>query len=183
VTATWLGTAREELATTRILDAAGEMFARDGVASVGMAEVAEAAGCSRATLYRYFPNRDALRGAFVRREARRLGDELARRVARSADPAKRFEAAVLGAVDAVRADPMLAAWFGPESAGIATDLAGASEVIESLAAGFLADLGAADGDAARWVVRGVVSLLSMPGRDRAEERRFVQRVLAPAVLG
>jgi AcrR family transcriptional regulator len=189
MTATWLGTAREELATTRILDAAGQLFACDGVASVGMAEVAAAAGCSRATLYRYFPNRDALRGAFVRREARRLGDKLARRAARSSDPAKRLETAVLGAVDAVRADPVLAAWFGPESAGIATDLAGASEVIEALAAGFLADLGAAgadavaDPDTARWVVRGVVSLLSMPGRDRAEERRFVQRVLVSAVLG
>ena len=100
MTATWLGAAREELATTRILDAAGELFARDGVAPVGMAEVAEAAGCSRATLYRYFPKRDALRGAFVRREARRLGDELARKVAQTADPAKRFEAAVLGAVAA-----------------------------------------------------------------------------------
>jgi hypothetical protein len=78
---------------------------------------------------------------------------------------------------------MLSAWFGPDSTGIATDLAGASEVIESLASGFLGDLGAGEADAARWVIRGVVSLLSMPGRDRAEERRFVRRVLVPAVLG
>lgn len=199
MTAPWLAEEREELATTRILDAAAGLFARDGVGSVGMAEVAAAAGCSRATLYRYFPNRDALRMAFVQREARRLGVEIAAATARRSDPATRLEAAVLKAVDAVRADPLLAAWFTPESAGIAVDLAAASEVIESLAAAFVGaeGLGAegvgAEGvegagadvardDAARWVVRVVVSLLAMPGGDRAEERRFVRHVLVPAVL-
>lgn len=189
MTAPWLAEEREELATTRILDAAAGLFARDGVGSVGMAEVAAAAGCSRATLYRYFPNRDALRMAFVQREARRLGVEIAAATARRSDPATRLEAAVLKAVDAVRADPLLAAWFTPESAGIAVDLAAASEVIESLAAAFVGAEGVegagadvARDDAARWVVRVVVSLLAMPGRDRAEERRFVRHVLVPAVL-
>lgn len=183
MTSTWLAGEREELASTRILDAAGELFARDGVASVGMADVAAAAGCSRATLYRYFSNRDELRMAFVQREARRLGAELARKVRTTSDPARRLETAVLGAVDAVRADPLLAAWFAPGAAGIAVDLAAGSEVIESLAGGFVGDGdGDRDSDVARWVVRAVVSLLAMPGRDRAEERRFVRHVLVPAVL-
>lgn len=182
MTASWLAGEREELASTRILDAAGELFAVQGVAAVGMAEVAAAAGCSRATLYRYFANRDELRMAFVQRETRRLGAEIATRTSRIADPAKRIETAVLRAVDAVRGDPLLAAWFAPDSAGIAVDLAAASEVIESMAAGFVGG-DHADGDGARWIVRAVVSLLTMPGRDRAEERRFVRHVLVPAVLG
>lgn len=53
----WLGTRRAEVAADRILDAAGELFAHNDVSSVGMNEIAHAAGCSRATLYRYFENR------------------------------------------------------------------------------------------------------------------------------
>ncbi len=187
MTSTWLGTARQDLAASRILDAAGELFARDGVEAVGMGDVAKAAGCSRATLYRYFPNRDALRMAFVQRSARRLGAELAREVAHIGDPAEQLETAVLQAVAAVRADPLLATWFDPESAGIAVGIASGSEVIESLAEEFLGSrasvAGTKAGEAARWTVRVVVSLLSMPGRDADEELRFVRNVLVPAVLG
>ncbi|MGB3409828.1 MAG: helix-turn-helix domain-containing protein [Microthrixaceae bacterium] len=187
MTGTWLGAARQDLAATRILDAAGELFAQAGVATVGMAEVAETAGCSRATLYRYFPNRDALRMAFVQRSARRIGAELAVQVADIEDPAQQLETAVLKAVAAVRADPLLATWFNPASAGIAADLAAGSEVIESLAEEFLGNretvVGAKISEAARWTVRAVVSLLSMPGRDADEELRFVRNVLVPAVLG
>ena len=44
----------------RILDAAGELFADKPAATIGMHEIASAAGCSRATLYRYFPGKQAL---------------------------------------------------------------------------------------------------------------------------
>ncbi|MCB1004812.1 MAG: helix-turn-helix transcriptional regulator, partial [Acidimicrobiales bacterium] len=71
----WLRAERASLAAEQLLDAAGELFARDGVAAVSMADVADAAGCSRATLYRYFDGKDALRTAYVHREARRIGAE------------------------------------------------------------------------------------------------------------
>ena len=45
-----------------------------------MNEIARAAGCSRATLYRYFENREALRTAYVHREAYRLSREIKRRI-------------------------------------------------------------------------------------------------------
>ena len=79
----------------RILDAAGRLFAERGVAAVGMAEIAEAAGCSRATVYRTYENRHMLRLAFVQREARRLGVAVAAKVRRIDDPARRLEVAVL----------------------------------------------------------------------------------------
>jgi len=56
----------------RILDASEQLFTRHDPGSVGMKEIAKAAGCSRATLYRYFENREALRTAYVHRETRRL---------------------------------------------------------------------------------------------------------------
>ena len=44
--------------TSAIVEAAAHALARDG--DVSMADVADAAGVARATLYRYFPNRHAL---------------------------------------------------------------------------------------------------------------------------
>lgn len=180
---TWLGPERDELAATRILDAAGALFAARGVGAVDMTEIAAAAGCSRATLYRYFADRHALRAAFVQREARRLGAAVAARIEPVREPARRLEVAVLAAVEGVRSTPTLAAWFRAESAGTAAALAGASEVIEELALTVLdAGRGQRARDRARFVVRVIVSLLAAPGRDAAEERRLVRDLLVPAVL-
>lgn len=182
----WLTDEREALAFDRILDAAGELFAANGVTGVGMAEIATAAGCSRATLYRYFEDRHALRVAFVHREARRLGAAIATEVADVRDVGERLTAAVLAAVDGVRRTPTLAAWFAEASGATATALARSSAVIEGMTAAFLDGGGAVPvddtRDRARWVVRIVVSLLTMPGDDPAEERRLVERFLVPAVM-
>src|SRR5690606_8557003 len=72
----WLAARRTEVAADRILDAAGELFAQKEAATVGMHEIAAAAGCSRATLYRYFENREALYTAYVHRESHRLYREM-----------------------------------------------------------------------------------------------------------
>ena len=72
----WLASRRTEVAADRILDAAGELFAEKEAATVGMHEIASAAGCSRATLYRYFENREALYTAYVHREKYRLYREM-----------------------------------------------------------------------------------------------------------
>jgi AcrR family transcriptional regulator len=76
----WLATSRSEVAADRILDGAAALFTGRDAATVGMHEIARAAGCSRATLYRYFENREALHTAFVNREAYRLfrvvGDQI-----------------------------------------------------------------------------------------------------------
>ena len=152
----------------QILDAAAGLFAERGVNAVGMGEVARAAGCSRATLYRYFPDRRSLHVAFVHREARRIGA-----LVPTGDPA----AAVLAAVREVRARPELLAWFGTADAGTTAALAQSSEVVEALG---LAAVG--DPDVARWLVRVVVSLLIVPGRDDAEERAIVERFVVPGVV-
>ena len=72
----WLSERRTEVAADRILDAAEELFTRHDPGSVGMNEIAKAAGCSRATLYRYFENREALRNAYVHRETHRLSEAI-----------------------------------------------------------------------------------------------------------
>ncbi|MGW6623113.1 TetR/AcrR family transcriptional regulator [Nocardia sp. NPDC055002] len=180
----WLAADRADLAAERIIDAAAELFAEHGVAAVGMAEIAKAAGCSRATLYRYFDNRHAVRLAFVHRETRRIVAQLDERFRDITDPGERIVAAMLGAVEEVRANPLLIAWFRPADSGTAGRISQDSDVIESLAATIFAPTDLTDPERsrlARWLTRVIVSLLSAPGRDAADERAMLEEFVAPVV--
>jgi AcrR family transcriptional regulator len=174
----WLEEDRSRLASERILDAAGELFARHGVAAVSMGDVARAAGCSRATLYRHVADRRELHLAYAHREARRVGELVAAETARLRSPERRLVASVLAALRHVRASPALAAWFAEGDAAATAALAHDSPVIEALGRAVTDDP-----LAARWLVRVVVSFLVAPGRDEAEERALVRRFVAPVVSG
>ena len=206
---TWLREEQTGLAVDKLLDAAGRAFAADGVQASTMARVAAEAGCSRATLYTYFPNRRALHVAFVNRAALDIARRAGERLAVVSDPAERLVEGVLSAVAEVRAVPQLAVWFTAPDVGIATELSNRSEVLDAITEAFMAGLGVGDETAgnhagnhagnatddqdegglehlrprARWVVRVVVSLLSMPAADPAEERAIVEQFVVPSVLG
>ena len=180
----WLGSRRAEVAAERILDAAGELFAGQGVAGIGMNEIARAAGCSRATLYRYFENRDALHRPYVHREARAVHRALATSLVGISDPQTRLLAGLTGALELVRENPALSSWFADTPLG--AEMAEQSQVIQTLTAGFLQSLNDSDDLArrARWLIRVLTSLLISPGRDADDERAmledFVVPMMAPA---
>ncbi len=174
---TWLGEDRSKMAAEKILDAAGALFAEHGIGAVSMGDVAGAAGCSRATLYRYFADRHELHLAYVHREARRVGALVAADASRVRDPHKQLVTAVLSALRRVRENPSLSAWFVGSDAVATAELATSSPVIEALGR-----TDVADPLAARWLVRVIVSLLIAPGRDAAEERAMVARFVVPALL-
>jgi AcrR family transcriptional regulator len=180
----WLAGRRTEVAADRILDAAGELFTRQDAATVGMLEIARAAGCSRATLYRYFENRDALYTAYVHREAQRLYRQLADRVAGLADPRERLIEGVIASLRSVRESPALSSWFATAQRPIGGEMAEQSEVIGALVETFVRSLGPADNveHRARWLVRVMTSLLVFPGRDEAEERAMLTEFVVPIVL-
>ncbi|MEV6767315.1 helix-turn-helix domain-containing protein [Nocardia sp. NPDC051030] len=181
----WLSDDRADLAAERILDAAATLFAERGVVSVGMGDIAKAAGCSRATLYRYFENRQAVRLAFVHRETRRIAPRVEQRVRDIADPGERIVTAMLCAVAEVRADPLLIAWFRPGDAGAAGRISQDSDVIESIAGGLFTPAGLSDPERnrlARWLTRIIVSLLASPGRDEDDERTMLEEFVAPVII-
>jgi AcrR family transcriptional regulator len=184
----WLAERRTEVAADRILDAAVQLFTEHDPASIGMNEIARAAGCSRATLYRYFDSREALRTAYVHRETRRLGREIMQQIDSIDDPRERLIASFTAALRMVRENPALAAWFGSTRLPLGGEMAGQSEVITALAAGLLGSVGPDDPAIverrARWMVRVIISLLMFPGHDEADERamiaEFVVPILTPA---
>jgi AcrR family transcriptional regulator len=183
----WLAASRSEVAADKILDAAAELFAKRDAAAVGMNEIARAAGCSRATLYRYFDNREALHTAFVNREAYRLHRELSEQVRGLTDPGERLIAGVTTALRMVRSSPALASWFAKTEPPIGGEMAEQSEVINTLTAAFVNSLGPDDRAVverrARWLVRVITSLLVFPGADDADEKQMLREFVVPIVVG
>jgi AcrR family transcriptional regulator len=185
----WLAERRTEVAADRILDAAEQLYTQRDPASIGMKEIARAAGCSRATLYRYFENCEALRTAYVHREADRLSREIKRRIDGVDDPCERLVASIEVTLRMVRDSPALASWFAVTRPPIGGEIAGHSEVITALAAAFVNSLGLEDAAAdpatierrARWVVRVITSLLMFPGQDEADERAMIEEFVVPIV--
>ncbi|MGH3969321.1 MAG: TetR/AcrR family transcriptional regulator [Mycobacterium sp.] len=182
----WLSAHRTEVAADRILDAAEELFTRHDPASVGMHEIAKAAGCSRATLYRYFENREALRTAYVHRETYRLYDAIKDQIGTLDDPRARLIAGITTTLRLVRENPALAAWFAAAQPPLGGEMAEQSEVITALAAAFVTSLRADESAAvrrrARWLVRVITSLLIFPGRDEADERAMLEEFVVPLVV-
>lgn len=181
----WLGTHRSEAAADRILDAAEQLYTQRDSDSIGMNEIARAAGCSRATLYRYFENRETLRTAYIHRETHRLGRKIIARTGGIEDPRERLIASILVTLEMVRESPALASWFATTRPPVGGELAGQSDVIAALAVAFLQSLGPSDPAVierrGRWMVRVIVSLLTYPGRDEDEERAMIEEFVVPIV--
>lgn len=185
----WLSGRRTEVAAETILDAADQLFAEQDAATVGMLEIARAAGCSRATLYRYFENRDALYLAYVHRETFRVFAYVGEQIAELTDPRTRLLDGVAIALRCVRESPALSSWFASTQRPIGGEVAVQSDVITGLVAAFLSaqwpDLTSEDARRrANWLIRVMVSLLMFPGSDAADERatldEFVVAQLVPA---
>lgn len=182
----WLAARRTEVAADRILDAAGDLFAKKDAATVGMHEIASAAGCSRATLYRYFENRDALYTAYVHREAYRLYQEMTEQITALTDPRERLIEGMTASLRNVRQSPALASWFATAQRPIGAEMAEQSEVIKALTEAFVISLGPDEPDLvahrARWLVRVMTSLMLFPGHNDDDERSMLEEFVVPIVL-
>lgn len=183
-------------ARQRLVDAAEACFRRYGLLKTTVEDVARAAEVSRATVYRYFGDRDELILGVLRREADRFLERLAAKI----DRTRRFEDAlvtgVLFTVETVRSDQNLALLFAPETVGITTSIAGASELLFEMTSEFLRprlslarQAGSVRDDidldeAAEWTLRTILSLLSVrppAPRTEADTRRFLSTFLVPAL--
>ena len=95
---------------------------------------------------------------------------------------------ILRAVQEVRNSPGMSAWFDPHASGRTARMSHDSRVINTLSMTFVEHvLGLDHHDLAseeqgRWLVRVVVSLLTMPGESIEEERTLVERFIAPGLM-
>jgi AcrR family transcriptional regulator len=84
---------------TQILDAALTCIARVGLTKTTLDDVARAAGCARATVYRCFPNKQRLLAALVAREAGSMRDAIVVRSAASETLTDAITTTITTAVD------------------------------------------------------------------------------------
>ncbi|MCB0950125.1 MAG: TetR/AcrR family transcriptional regulator [Mycobacterium sp.] len=172
-------------AVDELLDAAGRAFATFGVARARMVDVARVAGCSRATLYRYFPDQESLHLAYVHRATLRIANQLAADDGAGAPDA--IVERILAGIAHVRADPLLAVWFEPENMAVPIAVSQSSTLLQSMSAGLIGELAEAPMEAgeleqrAGWMLRSIVMLLAMPGPDEEAERRMIERFVVPVI--
>lgn len=177
----WLaGGVRQSVAAERIETAAAELFLMHGIDQVTVDDVAAKVGCSRATIYRNVGGKTALVRAVMARAAATVAERVSAAVQRFTG-SRRIVEAILASVAAIRADPVLSQWLAV-SRSIATDrfLASAPE-LGQLATSLTRI--SPDDEAAQWVVRVVLSLLTWPLGDSASERRMVERFVGAAFTG
>jgi AcrR family transcriptional regulator len=194
VAGAWLREEQSDLAVEKILEAASHAFQELGVGKASMADIARYAGCSRGTLYRYFQNRHQLHLAYVDDQARKLSVRVRAAISGIEDPRERLVEGVMRAVAEARGTPGTAAWFAVGDSGIAARASGRSQGVEAALAAFTQELlgptpeaasGGADPGAllrANWLLRAILSLLTMPAGSEAEERALVERFVAPVIL-
>ena len=89
----------------RILTAALGLIGRRGVRRLGMQEIAEAAGVSRGTLYRYFPSKDHVLTAAADFDERRFSIGLDEVLAAAGAPEEQIGAFMAYAFDFIRSHP------------------------------------------------------------------------------
>ncbi|MBF6318747.1 TetR/AcrR family transcriptional regulator [Nocardia cyriacigeorgica] len=130
--------------------------------------------CSRATFYRQVGGNTALVDAVLAKSAATVSERVAAAVAPHTGT-RRVVEAILASVAAIRADPVLSRRLATRSAAGDGYLT-ASPVLSRIASTLT---GTTDDEAAQWIVRVVLSLLTWPLPDAAAERRLVQRFVAP----
>lgn len=186
-----------EAARERLIDAAEACFRRYGLMKTTVEDVASAAEVSRATVYRYFADRDELILGVLLREAERFLERLRRRVAEQPDLGQALIAGVLYTMKSVNSDENLALLFAPEAVGTTSAIAGASAALFSITGDFLRPIFEAArargelrpdidiDDASEWLMRVILSFLTVQGpksRNKAETAKFLEDLLLPSLV-
>lgn len=175
------GQERSDNTGAKILDAAARLYARRGPAAVNMYDIAKAAGCGRSTLYRYFPNREAVQAAYAAREAVRLGKTIDSRTADISDPGQRLGEAIFSSLEYVRSSPALASWVKHGEGAAFLDVTRRPEVFLPMLSQYLPDLSVAD-ERAEWLFRICLSLLADDMIDPDHERNLITNFVVPTLL-
>ena len=162
-----------------------------------MDDVAQAAGVSRATVYRHFGSRDELLLAVVEREASRLASAAELHLQRFDDVGSWIVEGMLFCLAELPRRPALAILLAPEDVGRASRLVLSSEQLLGIGADMLRPIF----EPARrqgllresvtlevlmeWVLRILMSYLTAPShlaRSEAELRHLLHAMILPAVL-
>lgn len=182
--------------TNALLDAAEFCFEERGLSATTMEDIARQAGVSRATVYRHFANRESVVSGVILRTATRYLDRIRGHIAGQPDLGSAILAFVETTVHAATREQSIAVLFVSDDrlAGIGltenTSVALFELVTDFLRPAFTChwnDLqpGISVDDAAEWILRTILSLLTVRGpRRRSLDglHTYLRRYLLPAIV-
>jgi AcrR family transcriptional regulator len=191
----WAGStpSSDEEAISRILSAVDEEVAEHG-AAIRLADIARRLGVTRQTVYRYFPNADAMLIASAMRSVNGFIDQVADHVSGLNDPVTAIVESVSFGVESLSGDPQLERLLTRRAEGEAvTSLTSDTAIAFCLSVFNRLDVdwnlhgfdAIALRELAEMTLRTVQSLLTDPGqtpRKGLALRRFIARWLGPAIL-
>ena len=191
----WAGStpSSDEEAISRILSAVDEEIVEHG-AAIRLADVARRLGVTRQTVYRYFPNADALLIASAMRAVNGFIDQVADHVSGLNDPITAVVESVSFGVENLSGDPQLERLLTRRDEGEAiTSLTSDTAIAFCLSVFHRLDVDwklhgfdtTSLRELAKMTLRTVQSMLTDPGqvpRKGLALRRFVARWLGPAIL-
>ena len=183
----------------KVLDAALAAFEDIGIRRTTMNDIARRAGLGRATVYRRYPDKNAVVEAALLREARRFLDWVDSRIEPITDPAEQTVECFVVVVTGLREHPLLNRLLSLEAADSLPALTVDAGTILAVARGYLADklrghqragrLRAFDPEpVAEVFVRLAHSLLltrtgCIPGEGDERSRAFARDHLVPIITG
>lgn len=100
----------------RVLDAAEQCFLKFGPQKTSMADISTAANTSRATVYRYFKNRDAVIEGVMLRDAARLFRDVLKHIEQFKSTEERVVESLIYAMEMIENTPRLASLLIPDAA-------------------------------------------------------------------
>lgn len=186
-----------EAARERLVDAAEECLQRFGTAKTTVEDVASAASVSRATVYRYFGDRDELILAVLVRDVDRLLERVTKRFTPEGPLGTQLVDGILYWLGRVQREEKFAVMFAPDATGHTVNIPGAyAALFERTRAALQPALDLARGrgelradvdldEAVEWIMRVVISLLTVETpmqRSRQSLARFLERFLVPSLV-
>lgn len=182
---------------SRIFDAALRCFARRGVTKTTIEDIAKAAGCSRATVYRHFKGKESIVAGAIRWEAGKFFSALQRRLEGKDTFDDLFVECALTADEFIGGHRVIPAIVEGEPELLLPHLALGAPLVVSISTEFLRPYverlmsrGDIDRDnpaeVAEWIVRTVLSFLLVPSLrfdlgSKEDMRRLATRYLAPSL--
>ena len=179
------------------MDAAESCLQRFGLAKTTIEDVAQAAGLSRATVYRQFGSRDALLLAVAARDAERVASQAELYLQRFEDVGSWIVEGILFCLREIPKQPLLGQFLAPQELGTASRMLLTSDRMLAIGSEILRPMfeparreGLLHRDLEldalmEWVLRIVMSYLAVPGppaRTEQELRQLLRSMLLPAVL-
>lgn len=186
-----------EAARERLVDAAEACIARFGIAKTTVEDVAATASVSRATVYRYFGDRDELILAVLVRDVDRLLDRVKKRFTPEGPLGAQLVEGILYWLRQVERDEKLAMMFAPDVTGHTVNIPGAYAALFARARAALQpalDVARGRGElradldldeAVEWIMRVVISLLTVESpmhRSRQSLAHFLEQFLVPSLV-